>query len=170
MRNISNDYLNQFENDKPSEDCLVILQGRNGYDDNVCHLSMKDNYEIIPSTTNAELLGMGNLLFGDEALPYYHIQAYVDLKKFKLNPIKPNEKNPDIVPFKNYIIRRGNANFTVANSCNGGSDGGYFVDKNVNAYLPFLTTQQVDTIYEKHREVKIKLEELEKDFKNQVIL
>lgn len=170
MRNISNDYLNQFENDKPSEDCLVILQGRNGYDDNVCHLSMKDNYEIIPSTTNAELLGMGNLLFGDEALPYYHIQAYVDLKKFKLNPIKPNEKNPDIVPFKNYIIRRGNANFTVANSCNGGSDGGYFVDKNVNAYLPFLTTQQVDTIYEKHREVKIKLEELEKDFKNPVIL
>lgn len=170
MQNISNDYLNQFENDKPSEDCLLILQGRNGYDDNVCHLSMKDNYEIIPSTTNAELLGMGNLLFGDEALPYYHIQAYVDLKKFKLNPIKPNEKNPDIVPYKNYIIRRDNANFTVANSCNGGSDGGYFVDKNVNAYLPFLTTQQVDTIYEKHREVKIKLEELEKDFKNQVIL
>lgn len=170
MRNISNDYLNQFENDKPSEDCLVILQGRNGYDDNVCHLSMKDNYEIIPSTTNAELLGMGNLLFGDEAQPYYNIQAYVDLKKFKLNPIKPNEKNPDIVPYKNYIIRRGKANFTVANSCNGGSDGGYFVDKYVNAYLPFLTTQQVVTIYEKHREVKIKLEELEKDFKNQVIL
>ena len=91
---------------------------RNGYDDNVCHLTMKDNYEILPSTTIAELLGMGNLIYGAEALPYYHIQAYVDLKKFKLNPIKPNEKNPDIVPYKNYIIRRGKANFTVANSCN----------------------------------------------------
>lgn len=53
MRNISNDYLNQFENDKPSEDCLLILQGRNGYDDNVCHLTMKDidkdftEYELV---------------------------------------------------------------------------------------------------------------------------
>lgn len=164
MRNISNDYLNQFENDKPSEDCLVILQGRNGYDDNVCHLSMKDNYEIIPSTTIADLLGMSNLICGDEALPYYHIEAYVDLKKFKLNPIKPNEKNTDIVPYKNYIIRRGKANFTVANSCNGGGDGGYFVDKYVNAYLPFLTNNQVDTIFAKHREIKRKLEEINKDF------
>lgn len=164
MRNISNDYLNQFENDKPSEDCLLILQGRNGYDDNVCHLSMKDNYEIIPSTTIADLLGMSNLICDDEALPYYHIQAYVDLKKFKLNPIKPNEKNTDIVPYKNYIIRRGKANFTVANSCNGGGDGGYFVDKYVNAYLPFLTNNQVDTIFAKHREIKIKLEEINKDF------
>ncbi|MBO7526685.1 MAG: hypothetical protein J6T74_02160 [Clostridia bacterium] len=164
MRNISNDYLNQFENDKPSEDCLVILQGRNGYDDNVCHLSMKDNYEILPSTTIAELLGMGNLIYGDEALPYYHIEAYVDLKKFKLNPIKPYEKNTDIVPYKNYIIRRGKANFTVANSCNGGGDGGYFVDKYVNAYLPFLTNNQVDTIFAKHREIKRKLEEINKDF------
>lgn len=164
MRNISNDYLNQFENDKPSEDCLLILQGRNGYDDNVCHLSMKDNYEIIPSTTIADLLGMSNLIFGDEALPYYHIEAYVDLKKFKLNPIKPNEKNTDIVPYKNYIIRRGKANFTVAYSCNGGGDGGYFVDKYVNAYLPFLTNNQVDTIFAKHREIKRKLEEINKDF------
>lgn len=164
MRNISNDYLNQFENDKPSEDCLLILQGRNGYDDTVCHLSMKDNYEILPSTTIAELLGMGNLIYGKEAQPYYHIQAYVDLKKFKLNPIKPNEKNPDIVPYKNYIIRRGKANFTVANSCNGGGEGGYFVDKYVNAYLPFLTNNQVDTIFEKHRAIKRKLEEINKDF------
>lgn len=164
MRNISNDYLNQFENDKPSEDCLLILQGRNGYDDNVCHLSMKDNYEILPSTTIAELLGMGNLIYGDEALPYYHIQAYVDLKKFKLNPIKPNEKNPDIVPYKNYIIRRGKANFTVANSCNGGGDGGYFVDKYVNAYLPFLTNNQVDSIFAKHREIKRKIEEINREF------
>lgn len=164
MRNISNDYLNQFENDKPSEDCLLILQGRNGYDDNVCHLTMKDNYDIIPSTTIAELLGMGNLITGDEALPYYHIQAYVDLKKFKLNPIKPNEKNPDIVPYKNYIIRRGKANFTVANSCNGGGDGGYFVDKYVNAYLPFLTNNQVDSIFEKHREIKRKIEEINREF------
>lgn len=164
MRNISNDYLNQFENDKPSEDCLLILQGRNGYDDTVCHLSMKDNYEILPSTTIAELLGMGNLIYGDEALPYYHIQAYVDLKKFKLNPIKPNEKNPDIVPYKNYIIRRGKANFTVANSCNGGGDGGYFVDKYVNAYLPFLTNNQVDSIFAKHREIKRKIEEINREF------
>lgn len=164
MRNISNDYLNQFENDKPSEDCLLILQGRNGYDDNVCHLSMKDNYEILPSITIANLLDMGNLINGDEALPYYHIEAYVDLKKFKLNPIKPNEKNTDIVPYKNYIIRRGKANFTVANSCNGGGDGGYFVDKYVNAYLPFLTNNQVDTIFAKHREIKRKLEEINKDF------
>ena len=164
MRNISNDYLNQFENDKPSEDCLLILQGRNGYDDNVCHLTMKDNYEIIPSTTIAELLGMGNLINGDEALPYYHIQAYVDLKKFKLNPIKPNEKNTDIVPYKNYIIRRGKANFTVANSCNGGGDGGYFVDKYVNAYLPFLTNNQVDSIFAKHREIKRKIEEINREF------
>ena len=170
MQNISNDYLNQFENNKLSEDCLLIIQGRNGYDDTVCHLTMKDNYEIIPSTTIAYLLDMGNLLYGDEAQPYYHIQAYVDLKKFKLNPIKPNEKNTDIVPYKNYIIRRGKANFTVANSCNGGSDGGYFVDKYVNAYLPFLTDQQVDTIYEKHSEIKRKLEEIEKDFKNPDIL
>lgn len=164
MRNISNDYLNQFENDKPSEDCLLILQGRNGYDDNVCHLSMKDNYEIIRSTTIAELLGMGNLIYGAEALPYYHIQAYVDLKKFKLNPIKPNEKNTDIVPYKNYIIRRGKANFTVANSCNGGGDGGYFVDKYVNAYLPFLTNNQVDSIFAKHREIKRKIEEINREF------
>lgn len=164
MRNISNDYLNQFENDKPSEDCLLILQGRNGYDDTVCHLSMKDNYEIIPSTTIAELLGMGNLIYGKEAQPYYHIQAYVDLKKFKLNPIKPNEKNPDIVPYKNYIIRRGKANFTVANSCNGGGDGGYFVDKYVNAYLPFLTNNQVDSIFAKHREIKRKIEEINREF------
>lgn len=164
MRNISNDYLNQFENDKPSEDCLLILQGRNGYDDNVCHLTMKDNYEILPSTTIAELLGMGNLIYGDEAIPYYHIQAYVDLKKFKLNPIKPNEKNPDIVPYKNYIIRRGKANFTVANSCNGGGDGGYFVDKYVNAYLPFLTNNQVDSIFAKHREIKRKIEEINMEF------
>lgn len=164
MRNISNDYLNQFENDKPSEDCLVILQGRNGYDDNVCHLSMKDNYEIIPSTTIADLLGMSNLICGDKALPYYHIEAYVDLKKFKLNPIKPNEKNTDIVPYKNYIIRRGKANFTVANSCNGGSDGGYFVDKYVNAYLPFLTNNQVDSIFAKHREIKRKIEEINREF------
>lgn len=164
MRNISNDYLNQFENDQPSEDCLLILQGRNGYYDTVCHLSMKDNYEIIPSTTIADLLGMGNLLYGSEALPYYHIQAYVDLKKFKLNPIKPNEKNPDIVPYKNYIIRSGKANFTVANSCNGGGDGGYFVDKYVNAYLPFLTNNQVDSIFEKHREIKRKIEEINREF------
>ena len=164
MRNISNDYLNQFENDQPSDDCLVILQGRNGYDDTVCHLSMKDNYEIIPSTVIADLLGMGNLLYGAEAKPYYHIQAYVDLKKFKLKPILPGEKNPDIVPYKNYIIRRGKANFTVANSCNGGSAGGYFVDKYVNAYLPFLTTKQVGSIYKKHFEIERKLEELEKDF------
>lgn len=164
MRNISNDYLNQFENNKPSEDCLLILQGRNGYDDTVCHFSMQDNYEILPSITIANLLNMGNLINGENAQPYYHIQAYVDLKKFKLNPIKPNEKNPGIVPYKNYIIRRGKANFTVANSCNGGSNGGYFVDKNVNAYLPFLTNKQVDTIFEKHREVKRKLEEIDKDF------
>ena len=164
MRNISNDYLNQFENDKPSEDCLLILQGRNGYDDTVCHLTMKDNYDIIPSTTIAELLGMSNLIAGDEALPYYHIEAYVDLKKFKLNPIKPNEKNPDIVPYKNYIIRRGKANFTVANSCNGGGDGGYFVDKYVNAYLPFLTNNQVDSIFAKHREIKRKIEEINREF------
>ena len=164
MRNISNDYLNQFENDKPSEDCLLILQGRNGYNDNVCHLTMKDNYEILPSTTIADLLGMGNLIYGAEALPYYHIQAYVDLKKFKLNPIKPNEKNPDIVPYKNYIIRRGKANFTVANSCNGGGEGGYFVDKYVNAYLPFLTNNQVDSIFAKHREIKRKIEEINREF------
>lgn len=164
MRNISNDYLNQFENDKPSEDCLVILQGRNGYDDTVCHFSMQDNYEILPSITIANLLDMGNLINGENAQPYYHIEAYVDLKKFKLNPIKPYEKNTDIVPYKNYIIRRGKANFTVANSCNGGSDGGYFVDKYVNAYLPFLTNKQVDTIFAKHREIKRKLEEIDKDF------
>jgi hypothetical protein len=164
MRNISNDYLNQFENDQPSEDCLVILQGRNGYDDNVCHLTMKDNYEILYSSTIAELLGMGNLLYCAEALPYYLIKAYVDLKKFKLNPIKPNEKNPDIVPYKNYIIRRGKANFTVANSCNGGGDGGYFVDKYVNAYLPFLTNNQVDSIFAKHREIKRKIEEINREF------
>jgi hypothetical protein len=107
---------------------------------------------------------MGNLLYGAEALPYYLIKAYVDLKKFKLNPIKPNEKNPDIVPYKNYIIRRGKANFTVANSCNGGGDGGYFVDKYVNAYLPFLTNNQVDSIFAKHREIKRKIEEINREF------
>ena len=164
MRNISNHYLKQFENDKPSEDCLLILQGRNGYDDTVCHFSMKDNYEIVPSLVIADLLEMGNLLSGDKAQPYYHIQGYVDLTKFKLRPIKPYEKNPDILPYKNYIIRRGVANFTVANSCNGGSDGGYFVDTKVNAYLPLLSAKQVATIYEKHREVKRKLEEIDKDF------
>ena len=159
MQNISNDYLNQFENFQPSDDCLVILQCRNVYDDTVCHLTMKDNYKILYSSTIEELLG-----YFYEAQPYYLIQAYVDLKKFKLNPILPGEKNPDIVPYKNYIIRRGKANFTVANSCNGGSAGGYFVDKYVNAYLPFLTTKQVDTIYAKHREIKNKINELEKDF------
>lgn len=164
MRNISNDYLKQFENDKPSEDCLLILQGRNGYDDNVCHYSVKDNYEIVPSLVIADLLEMGNLLSGDKAQPYYHIQGYVDLTKFKLRPIKPYEKNTDILPYKNYIIRRGKANFTVANSCNGGSNGGYFVDTKVNAYLPLLSAKQVATIYEKHREVKRKLEEIDKDF------
>lgn len=152
------DYLNQFENSKPSEDCLLILQGRNGYDDNVCHFSMKANYEIIPSLVIAEMLNI------DLEQPYYHIQAYIDLKKFKLRPIKPYEKNADIVPYKNYIIRRGNANFTISNSCDGGDDGGYFVDKNVNSYLPFLTSKQVDSIYEKHREIKRKLEEIDKDF------
>ena len=170
MRNISNYYLNQFENNKPSEDCLLILNGWNGYDDNVCHLSMKDNYEIIQITTVEEILNMGNLIYGYEAQPHYNIKAFIDLKKFKLKPIKPNEKNLDIVPYKNYIIRRGKANFTIANSCNGGSDGGYFVDKYVNAYLPFLTEQQVDTIYEKHSEIKRKLEEINKDFKNPDIL
>jgi hypothetical protein len=164
MQNISNFYLNQFENDQPSDDCLVILQGRNGYDDTVCHLSMKDNYEILYSSTIAELLGMGNLIYGNEAQPYYLIKAYVDLKKFKLKPILPGEKNPDIEPYKNYIIRRGKANFTVANSCNGGEKGGYFVDKYVNAYLPFLTNKQVDSIYAKHREIKNRIYELEKDF------
>lgn len=164
MRNISNYYLYQFENSKPSEDCLLILQGRNGYDDTVCHFSMKDNYEIIPSLVIADLLDMGNLINGENAQPYYHIEGYVDLKKFKLRPIKPYEKNPDILPYKNYIIRRGEANFTVANSCNGGSNGGYFVDKNVNSYLPLLSAKQVATIYEKHREVKRKIEEIDKDF------
>lgn len=146
-------YYNLFEYDKPSDNCLLILVGKNGYDDNVCHYSVKDHYEIKSLMHDIHY-----------SLPYYILNHYIDLNKFKMQPIQPYEKSFNIEHNKYYIIRRGIANYTIL--CSSGDEfvGGYFTDNHVNAYLPYFTNQQVDTINEKLHEIKRKFEDINKDF------
>ena len=150
-------YSYMVESKPPSVNCICILQGYNGLKDTVCHWTMKDLFDILPSTTIA------HLLFGDELEPYYTIRGYIDLNKFKMIPIEPGEKSKYIEPHQNYIIGVGKVNVKIAKSYDG-VKGGFFTNQFVNSYLPTYTEEAAKTIFAKHEQMKKKMQEIESDF------
>ena len=143
---------------KPSSgNCICILQGYNGLKDTVCHWTMTDLFDILPSITIA------HLLFGSEHEPYYTIRGYIDLNKFKMIPIEPGEKSKFIEPHQNYIIGVGKVNVKIAKSYDG-VKGGFFINQFVNSYLPTYTEEAEKTIFAKHEPMKMKMQDIERDF------
>lgn len=121
MRNFILEYSSMEQPDilpNESKDFLMVLQGHRGYKSTICHYTNSNKYRIFPSIVIADLSEEQNRLNGGsfndfKPKPFYTLDGYIDLNKFKMIPISPYEKNDLIIPDKKYIINRGGTKYDI---------------------------------------------------------
>ena len=145
------------------EDCLMVLQGHRGFKSTICHYTVGSKYRIYPSIVIAELCEQQDILnrrIEDfKQKPFYTLDGYIDLNKFKMIPISPYEKNYLIKPDRNYIINRGGTKYDIELS-----NDGYFSNKDIKSFLPHISWKNAQSIFRKIKEKEKRLKSIEKDF------
>lgn len=149
------------------EDCLMVLEGCRGLKSTICHYTVCSKYRIFPSIVIAELceekdrlnIGCFNNIKDFKPKPFYILDGYIDLNKFKMIPISPYEKNDLIEPDRTYIINRGGTKYDIALS-----DDGYFSNKDIKSFLPHITLKNAQSIFRKIKEKEQRLKIMERDF------
>lgn len=149
------------------EDCLMVLQGHRGFKSTICHYTVCSKYRIYPSIVIAELSeeqdrinrGCLNNIKDSKPKPFYTLDGYIDLNKFKMIPISQYEKNDLIKPDRKYIINRGGTKYDIAIS-----DDGYFSNKDIKSFLPHISWKNAQSIFRKIKEKEQRLKIMEKDF------
>lgn len=149
------------------EDCLMVLQGHRGFKSTICHYTNCNKYRIYPSIVIAELCEEQDRLnrgcFNDtenfKPKPFYTLDGYIDLNKFKMIPISPYEKNYLIKPDRNYIINHGGTKYDIELS-----NDGYFSNKDIKSFLPHISWKNAQSIFRKIKEKEKRLKSIEKDF------
>ena len=167
MRNFILEYSSMEQPDilpNESKDFLMVLQGHRGYKSTICHYTNSNKYRIFPSIVIADLSEEQNRLNGGsfndfKPKPFYTLDGYIDLNKFKMIPISPYEKNDLIIPDKKYIINRGGTKYDIAIS-----DDGYFSNKDIKSFLPHISWKNAQSIFKKIKEKEKRLKIMEKDF------
>lgn len=170
MRNFIMEYRPIEQTDisiNESKDFLMVLQGCRGLKSTICHYTVCNKYRIFPSIVIAELSeeqdrlnrGCFNNTKDFKPKPFYTLDGYIDLNKFKMIPISPYEKNDLIIPDRDYIINRGGTKYDIAIS-----DDGYFSNKDIKSFLPHISWKNAQSIFRKINEKKQRLKIMERDF------
>lgn len=155
-----------FSPDK-GEDCLMVLQGHRGFKSTICHYTVCSKYRIYSSIIMAELSenqdelnrGCCNNTEDFKPKPFYILDGYIDLNKFKMIPISPYEKNNLIIPDRKYIINRGGTKYDIVLS-----NDGYFSNKDIKSFLPHISWKNAQSIFKKIKEKEKRLKIMERDF------
>lgn len=170
MRNFIMEYRYMEQTDfspNKGEDCLMVLQGHRGFMSTICHYTVCSKYPIYTSIVIAELceeqdrINRGCLKDTKDfkSKPFYTLDGYIDLNKFKMIPISPYEKNDLIKPDREYIINRGGNKYSIELS-----DDGYFSNKDIKSFLPHIALKNAQSIFRKIKEKEQRLKIMEKDF------
>lgn len=167
---MNRNYENMIERDWPeySDNFIVFLYTGNGkYKSIFCHQSQLHKFNAFASSTMYHLmtfnhdLNMGRLPGQKEKeKPYYIIEGFIDLNKFKPIPIKNKEINENIIPDTKYIITTGKNKFEELIS----NEDKSFTCSKIQGFLPILPTKIVNGIFTKHNKIKRKLNKMKKDF------
>lgn len=163
------DYFNMIEQGymNAGDNIIVCLYGFNGAKNIICHCKSKNLPKNVYSTiTMYNLMNdqydlNGGFIQGSrKERPAYIINGFIDLDKFKPVPIKNNEISEFIKPDTNYIVKTGDYDYKMVMSNKNGS----LTCPDIQGYLPILSKEEINKIYDKHNKLKRKLIKLQKDF------
>ena len=158
-----------IERNRPeySDNLIVFLYTCNGKYKNIfCHQSQLHKFNAFANITMYQLitlnqdLNKGRIPGKTKEKPYYIIEGFIDLNKFKPTPIKNKEINENIIPDTKYIITTGKNKFEELIS----NEDKSFTCSKIQGFLPILPTKIVNGIFTKHNKIKRKLNKMKKDF------
>lgn len=163
------DYYNMIEQGymNSGDNIIVSLFGYNGAKNMICHCKSKNfPKNVYNSITMYNLmndqfsLNSGFMECARKKEPAYIINGFIDLDKFKIVPIKNNEICEFIKPATNYVVKTGDYDYKIVMS----NENSSLTCSGIQGYLPILSKEEINKIYDKHNKLKQKLIKLQKDF------
>ena len=160
-----NEYYYMIENRvmEYGNNCIILLLGRKGNDDTICHCSQLRHYNVYQTMAIYELvntqmdLNSGFYSATRKEKPFYLMGGIIDLEKFSTVPINDGAK---LKPDTHYVVTTGKDKFKIVLT----NEDGTLSCPGVKGYLPILTRDVAGKIFVKYNKLKRKLEKNEEGF------